>query len=268
VGDHFAGNAHRFAPLLALSAAAAATSTIRLGTIVLANDFRNPAALAKEAATLDVLSNGRFELGLGTGWLQDDYRAAGLPFPPSKDRLERLAETVQICKAYFTQDNVTFQGKHYQVDGLDGFPKPVQQPHPPIMLGGRQPRMLSFAAREANIVSISRVKPSPGQREPSFAENIEWVRQAAGARYASIELHTNTYVELDQNPQAAVERMASRLDMPSDEVLRAPGRLAGSADTIVDQLLCWREQLDVSYFTFSQNVMESMAPVVARLVGT
>jgi probable F420-dependent oxidoreductase len=268
VGDHFAGNARRLAPLPALVAAAAVTSKLRLGTIVLANDFRHPAALAKEAATVDVLSNGRFELGIGTGWLRDDYRVAGLPFGSPGERLERLAETVQICKAFFTQETVTFRGKHYQIEDLASFPRTVQRPHPPIMLGGRQRKMLSFAAREANIVSISRVEPGPGQPPAaSFAENVEWIRQAAGPRYATIELHTNTHVEVDDNQQVAIERMAARLRMSPDEILQAPARLAGSTTAIIEQLLAWRERLDVSYFTVSRQVMDSMAPVVAHLAG-
>ena len=267
VGDHFAGNVDRLAPLPALVAAAAATSSIRLGTIVLANDFRHPAVLAKEAATVDVLSHGRLELGIGTGWLEADYRGAGLAFPPAAERIERLAETVQICKAFFTRDEVSFSGKHYQVLRLRGYPSVVQRPHPPIMLGGRQRRMLSLAAREADIVSISRVAPAAGQLEPTFAENVAWVRDAAGPRFALLELHTNTHVEVDDNQQAAVERMAARLRLAPDAVLETPGRLAGPTTAIVEQLLAWRERFHISYFTFSYQVMDAMAPVVARLAG-
>jgi probable F420-dependent oxidoreductase len=268
VGDHFAGNARRPAPLLALAAVASVTSRIRLATIVLANDFRNPAALAKEAATLDALSNGRFELGLGTGWLKDDYRVAGLPFGSPAERLERLAETVQICKAFFREERVTFHGEHYRIDGLDAFPRPVQKPRPPILLGGRQRHMIALAAREADIVSISRVKPGPGQREPTFAENVAWIQHAAGTRYTAIELHTNVYVEVDYNRQAAIDRLAARLGLPPEQVLLAPGRLAGTPDSIVDQLLGWRERLGVSYFTVGHEALAAMAPVVARLAGT
>src|SRR5437867_2749598 len=152
--DHFG---QQLAPLPALVAAAAVTTRLRLATIVLDNDFRHPAALAKEAATVDVLSNGRLELGLGAGWLQADYAKTGLPFNSAPQRLARLQETVQICKAFFGTegDSVTFAGKYYRVDNLDAVPRAVQQPRPPLMIGGGQQRMLSFAAREADIVSIS-----------------------------------------------------------------------------------------------------------------
>jgi alkanesulfonate monooxygenase SsuD/methylene tetrahydromethanopterin reductase-like flavin-dependent oxidoreductase (luciferase family) len=137
------------------------------------------------------------------------------------------------------------------------------------MLGGRQRRMLTLAAREADIVSVSRVEPAAGQPPAAtFAENVAWIRAAAGPRYASIELHTNAHVEVDDNQQAAVARLATRLRMAPDEVLNAPGRLAGTPTAIVEQLLAWREQLDVSYITVSHGVMESMGPVVARLAGS
>src|SRR5579864_7083747 len=142
--DHF-GN--QLAPLLALVAAAAVTSRIRLATIVLDNDFRHPAVLAKEAATVDVLSEGRLELGLGAGWLQSDYAKTGLAFDSAAQRIARLGEAVQICKRFFCHEQaLTFRGQHYQIDGLETLPRPIQKPRPPIMLGGRQQRMLSLAA--------------------------------------------------------------------------------------------------------------------------
>jgi probable F420-dependent oxidoreductase len=184
----------QLAPLLALVSAAAVTSTLRFGTVVLNNDFRHPAILAKEAATLDVLSNGRLELGLGAGWRLADYQQTGLAFAAPGERLARLAETVQICTAFFTGEAVTFHGKHCQIEGLDAFPKPTQQPHPPIMIGCRQRRMLSLAARQADIVSISMLDPrGPGlPQPPTYAEKVRWVRAAAGFRYGALELHVNT----------------------------------------------------------------------------
>src|SRR5919197_2951414 len=143
----------QLAPLLALMSAAAVTSTLRLGTVVLNNALRHPAILAKEAATVDVLTNGRLELGLGAGWLPADYQQTGLSFAAPGERLARLAETVQICKAFFTEETVTFHGKYYQIEGLDAFPATTQKPHPPIMIGGMRPRLFSLAARHAAIVS-------------------------------------------------------------------------------------------------------------------
>jgi probable F420-dependent oxidoreductase len=175
----------QLAPLPALVAAAAVTSTLRLGTVVLNNALRHPAILAKEAATVDVLSNGRLELGLGAGWLLADYQQTGLSFDAPGERLARLAETGQICKAFFTEASVTLHGKYYQIKGLDAFPRPTQQPHPPIMIGGRQRRLLSLAARQANIVSISMLDPrgSGLPPPPTYAEKVRWVRAAAESRY-------------------------------------------------------------------------------------
>jgi probable F420-dependent oxidoreductase len=152
VQDHFA---NQLGPLPALVAAADVTSGIRLATLVLDNDFRHPAVVAKDAATVDVLSDGRLELGLGAGWLQADYVKAGLSFDPPGQRLAKLAEAVQICKAFFcSEEPISFSGEHYQIQGLDTSPRPVQKPRPKIMVGGRQIRALELAAREAVIVGI------------------------------------------------------------------------------------------------------------------
>jgi probable F420-dependent oxidoreductase len=260
VQDHFG---RQLSPLMALTYAAAITSRIRLGTIVLDNDFRHPASVAKEAATLDVLSSGRLELGLGAGWQQADYDKTGLTFDPPATRLERLTEAVHICKAFFSQDAVTLKGRHYQIQDLDGFPKPVQQPRPPIMIGGRQRRMLSFAAREADIVGISLLDRG------AFADKVAWVREAAGPRFPDeIELHVNvSHLEITDNPRAALERVAERRQVQPDDLLQAPGTLVGSVDSIVEQLHSWRERFGVSYFVANAQFIDAFAPVVAGLSG-
>jgi len=259
VQDHFG---RQLSPLPALTYVAAITSRIRLATIVLDNDFRHPASVAKEAATLDVLSNGRLELGLGAGWLQADYDKTGLIFDRASVRFERLTETVRICKSFFTQDSVTFSGKHYQLDGLDGFPRPVQQPRPPIMIGGRQRRMLSFAAREADIVGISLLDRG------AFADKVGWVREAAGPRFSDIELHVNvSHLEVTDNPRAALERVAERRQVLPEDLLQAPGTLVGSVEDIVEQLHSWRERFGVSYFVANAQFIDAFAPIVARLSG-
>jgi probable F420-dependent oxidoreductase len=261
----------QLAPLLALMSAAAVTSTLRLGTVVLNNDFRHPAILAKEAATVDVLTNGRLELGLGAGWLLADYQQIGLSFDAPGERLARLAETVQICKAFFTEETVTFHGKYYQIEALDAFPTTTQKPHPPIMIGGRQRRMLSLAARQADIVSISMLDPrGPGlPQPPTYAEKVRWVREAAGARYSHIELHVNvSHVEVTAYRQAALAQLAARLQIAPQDVLQSPTTLVGSVDAIVEQLHAWREQCDVSYFIVPSRLMGSLTPVIARAVGT
>ena len=261
----------QLAPLLALVSATAVTSTLRFGTVVLNNDLRHPAILAKAAATVDVLSNGRLELGLGAGWLLADYQQTGLSFAAPGERLARLAETVQICTAFFTEEAVTFYGKHYRIEGLDAFPKPTQPPHPPLMIGGRQQRMLSLAARQADIVSISMLDPrGPGLPTPStYAEKVRWVRAAAGSRYGAIELHVNaSHVEVTDHRQAALARLAARLQIPPEDVLQSPATLVGSVDAIVEQLHAWREQCDVSYVIVPSRLMDALAPVIAKAAGT
>jgi len=178
---------------------------------------------------------------------------------------------VQICKAFFTREAVTFHGKHYQIEGLDAFPKPTQQPHPPIMIGGRQRRMLSLAARQANIVSISMLDPRGPElpMPPTYAEKVRWVRAAAGSRYGDIELHVNaSHVEVTDNRTAALERLAARLQATPQEVLQSPTTLVGSVDAIVEQLHAWREQCDVSYVIVSSRLMDVLAPVIAKVAGT
>jgi probable F420-dependent oxidoreductase len=270
--DHFGS---QLAPLPALVAAAGVTSRLRLATIVLDNDFRHPALVAKEAATVDVLSNGRMELGLGAGWLQSDYDKTGLPYDSPAERIERLAETVQICKALFSPqaDCVTFSGKHYTVRNLEALPHPVQQPGLPIMIGGRQKRMLSLAAREADIVSISLLdQRGPGLPDPpSFAQKVEWVRQAAGARLNDLQIHVNaSLVQVGDVPgsvPAAVEQQAVRRGMTPEQVLDSPATLVGSIDAIVERLQACREQFGVTYYIIQGRSMDAFAPVVARLHG-
>jgi probable F420-dependent oxidoreductase len=270
--DHFG---KQFAPLPALVAAGAVTVRLRLATLVLDNDFRHPAALAKEAATVDVLTSGRLELGLGAGWLQADYDKTGLPFDPPAERFERLRETVQICKMFFAEDAeeaVSFAGKHYRVTQLDASPRPTQKPRPPIMIGGRQRRMLSLAAREADIVGISLLdRRVAGQPEPpTFAQKVEWVRQAAGARFGDLELHINaSIVDVSDNPpDEYIERMSARTGQSPAQVLESPGTLVGSVESIVEQLYARREQYGISYYVVHARFMDAFTPVIARVNGS
>src|SRR5215467_5510705 len=191
--DHFIDEpfGHQFAPLTALATAAAVTTTLRVGSLVICNDYRHPALLAKEVATLDVLSGGRFELGLGAGFSQPEYAAAGFLFDSPGVRVGRLEEAIRILKGVFDAPPFTFAGRFYTVTKLEGFPKPTQQPHPPILVGAGGRRMLSIAAREADIVGIQtatlgtgRLVPDPsGLQADTIAEKIGWIRQEAGARF-------------------------------------------------------------------------------------
>ena len=152
VADHFPRG---LGPFVALATAAAVTDRIRVGAFVFANDFRHPAVLAKEAATLDLLSDGRLEVGIGAGWLRSEYEATGIPFDRAGVRIDRLAEAVSLIKRLWTEDSVTFQGRFYQATDLSILPRPVQAPHPPVMVGGGGQRILSLAARHADIVALN-----------------------------------------------------------------------------------------------------------------
>jgi len=266
--DHFGG---QLSPFGALTAAAAVTSRIRLGTLVLDNDFRNPAFVAQEAATVDLLSDGRLELGLGAGWLQADYDKLGLTFDAPAVRMSRFREAVAIVKAFFTADKaVTFHGEHYHLTDLDASPRAVQRPHPPLLIGGRQKRMLAFAAHEANIVSISMLdRRGPDlPKPPTFSEKVAWVRQAAGPRFGDIEIHANSGgLRVTDDQRGAIAEVAERLKIAPDEVLQTPANLIGSVDAIVEQLQAWRETSALSYVVVPYRSMMDAAPVVARLAG-
>lgn len=264
--DHFG---KQLAPMPSLVAAAAVTSHLRLATLVLDNDFRHPALVAKEAATVDLLSEGRMELGLGAGWLEADYLQTGVPFDPPSVRLARLEEAVQICKALFeTEHTATFHGKHYHIEDLEPWPKPIQKPRPPIMVGGRQRRALSLAAREADIVSISLLdRRGPDLPEPpSFEQKVAWVRGAAGSRIDDLELHVNaSTVAITDHPEPVVEQFAARTGQTMAQALESPATLVGSVDAVVEKIHRLREQYSVSYFVIQARVMDQFAPVLARL---
>ena len=266
--DHFGA---QFGPLPALVAAGAVTTSLRLATMVLDNDFRHPAVVAKDAATVDVLTSGRLELGLGAGWLQSDYAKSGIAYDSASVRMTRLAEAVQIVKACLADSEpVSFVGQHYTIDRLDPLPRPVQQPRPPIMIGGRQRRMLGLAARDADIVGLSLLDPrGPGAPPvPTFAQKVAWVREAAGERFDALELHVNAGVVAigsQGEVSPALEAAAARTGINVDEVRASPGALVGSVDDVVDKLQAQREQYGVSYYVVQTRFMRALAPVVARL---
>jgi|SRR5579863_3546818 len=182
-GRHFS----HFAPIPALTAAAMVTERIRIGTSVLNQDFRHPAVLAREAASLDVLSDGRLELGLGMGWNETEYRQAGIPFDPAPERLRRFSEYVRVVKGVMAPGPFSFAGEFFTIDSMADEPPVRQQPHPPIMIGATRPKMLALAAREADIVSLNMLQaPDPSER--FLTTMVEQVRAAAADRLAGLEL--------------------------------------------------------------------------------
>ncbi len=274
LADHYV---NEFPPIAALMAAADASRTLRIGSIVFDNDFRHPALLAKEVATLDLLSGGRFELGIGAGWHRPEYEQVGLPFESAGVRISRLEEALSIIRQFFTQEAVTFAGRHYTVTDLQAFPRPLQRPHPPIFIGGGGKRMLSLAGREADIVGLHLKVNDDGtvdaseRSEAAIARKVEWVRQAAGERFAALELNLligNVIITEDQQ-QAAEQYIyeRGRSGTTVEQLLASPYLLIGSVEQITERIQRLREQFGISYFVVGSENMESFAPVVARLAG-
>ncbi|HEY7124325.1 MAG TPA: TIGR03621 family F420-dependent LLM class oxidoreductase [Ktedonobacterales bacterium] len=272
LADHYV---NEFPPIAALMAAADAAKTIRVGSFVFDNDFRHPAMLAKEVATLDLLSGGRFEFGIGAGWHPPEYEQAGLPFDSAGVRISRLEEALAIIKQFFTQDAVTFSGAHYRVTNLYAAPKPAQRPYPPIFIGGGGKRLLTLAGREADIIGLHFKVSADGTVSPSehteavLAQKVEWVRQAAGERFEAIEFNLLVGVGIAENRQKAAEqRVRERgLAVTAEQVLASSYLLLGSVEEIVERLHYLRERYGVSYFVVGTEYMEALAPVVARLAG-
>ena len=267
----------QFDAALALALVAQATSTLRIGSFVFANDFRHPALLAKTAATLDVISQGRFELGLGAGWMQSEYERIGLSFDPPRERIDRMVESLQVIKSLFSTDPVTFAGKHYQINGMRGRPSPVQFPHPPILVGGGGKRILSVAAREADIISIlPRGMVAPGSQRidladadvASVARKVTWIREAAAERLPDLEL--NLFIAdmaLSNRQEEGVDRLAHRFALSREQVMQSPHLLAGTIDQMSEQLRETREKYGVSYLVVFDEHLEQFAPVVALLAN-
>jgi len=280
IRDHFAPDyfGDQFAPFAALTAAACATTSLRVGTLVFDNDYRHPVMLAKEAATLDLLSGGRLELGIGAGWLQSEYDQAGMIYDPPGVRIQRLSEAIAVLKGLFAEPPLTFAGAHYTISNLNGFPKPAQRPHPPILIGAGHKRMLMLAGREANIVGIlttsvatGRVIDDPLARMADrVAEQVAWVRAGAGERFAEIELSTVATVIITDQRRARTEqwiRERGWSGVTAEQVWDMPAVLIGSVDQLADDLHRRREQLGFSYYVVSDQSAEAAAPLVARLAG-
>ena len=277
--DHFVPDffGDQYTPLPALMAAAGVTSTLRLGTMVIDNDHRHPLLLAKEVATLDCLSGGRAELGIGAGWLRTEYEQAGLAFDRAGVRIDRLEEAVRVIKGLWADQPLTFTGAHYQIAGIDGVPKPLQRPHPPLLIGGGKERMLRLAGRVADIVGILTSDVSRGTLTSGLAERtpeavmqkIDWIRQAAGARFEQIELSLipTIIVTDDRCGRTAALIQQHGWETPVEAVWQMPSVLIGSIDQIVEDLSARRTQYGFSYYVIADDTMEAFAPVVAKLTG-
>jgi len=272
--DHFGD---QLAPVPAMAAVADATTTLRIGTLVFANDYRHPLLLAKEAATLDLLSDGRLELGVGAGWMRTDYEQSGIEYDPPATRVARFHEAVAVLKGLLAEGPFTFEGRHYAIAGHDGTPSPVHRPHPPIVIGGGGRRMLSVAAQEADIVGVNPdlreglggAETAPNLTPAKTSEKIGWVRDAAGERFDALELNVLVgFCLVTDDPGSIAEAMAPAFGISADEVLHVPYTLVGTLEWMADELVRRREEWGFSYVGFDGDSWEAMAPLVARLAGT
>ena len=273
VPDHFG---EQLAPGPALLSAADATESLRIGALVFDNDFRHPALLAKEAATLDLLSEGRFELGIGAGWMRSEYEQAGIPFDAGATRVARLEEAVPLIRGLWSGAPVSVAGRHYRVAQLAGLPRPEQRPGPPLLIGGGGRRILSLAAREADIVGLVLRSRSDGAgldltdvSSAALDEKVRWVREAAGARFGALELNTLVQaVAVTSDRAHTAERLTRAFGLSADALLDTPYALIGSEPEIEGQLRERRARFGLSYYVVFERDMEAFAPIAARLAGT
>jgi probable F420-dependent oxidoreductase len=274
VMDHFGD---QLSAVPAMTAAAAATSTLRVGSLVFANDYRHPVVLAKDIATVDLLSDGRVEFGIGAGWMTSDYRESGISLDPARVRVDRLEEAIAVYKGLWADGPLSHQGDHYEITALDGRPKPIQRPHPPILIGGGGDRVLAIAAREADLVGINpNMKAgrlsSEAARDataPSVDRKLARVRDVAADRFGAIELNILSFaVAVTDDRAATTELFAGFLDLTPEQIDASPYVLIGSAPEIAEDLRRYRDRWGISYITVLGDVMEPFAPVVAELAGT
>jgi probable F420-dependent oxidoreductase len=274
IPDHYV---NAVMPMVAMMAVADAAPHVRVGSFVFNNDLRHPALLAKEMAALDRYTDGRLELGIGAGWNEEEYTMLGMPFDPPATRVKRLTEAVQILKAFFTQDQVNFQGEYYTVNQMPATPRPTQQPYPPIFIGGGGKQVLSLAAREADNVGIhlkvgTGSRPSVENRLASaYTQKLEWVRAAAEERFDHLELNLLVTILVTDNPAQTAEDLRQKrgwLDLSINDILAMPNILIGSLTEMVQILRQRREQYGFSYITVGEEDATIFADVVGQLVGT
>lgn len=273
VADHLDDS---LAPIPALMAAAAATSTLRVGTMVLANDYRHPVLLAKEAATLDVLTGGRFELGIGAGWMTTDYDAAGIPLERPGLRIDRLAEALSVLRGLWADPPLSFSGEHYQVH-LEGRPTPTTPGGPPIVIGGGGERVLRLAAQAADIVALNvnlkagviDERAFPDGTPASTDRKIAWIRDSAGSRFGDTVLQVRVHLAMvTDDRDGVIDEVAPAFGLTPEEAMATPHALIGSVEEICDQLVERRERWGISYLGLSADQLDAFAPVVAKLAGT
>ena len=271
----------QLAPTPAMAAIAALSDRLRVASFVTNNDLRHPAVLAQELASIDVLSDGRLDVAIGAGWNRPEYEAIGIPFDRTPVRQARLAESIAVLKGCFGPGPFSHAGDHYTITEYDAYPKPVQQPHPPFLIGGGGRRTLELAAREANIVGLApRILPNgaPDPDSVTFAgtaEKIRWVREAAADRFEDLTLNiypSMTGVSVTDRPLAeaaeVAERISGRSGVPisAEAMLESPHIFIGSEDDFVAKFTRLRDELGIS--SIMVGGVDELAGVVERLAGT
>jgi probable F420-dependent oxidoreductase len=271
--DHFD---EQLAPVPALMCAADATSSLRVGALVWDNDYKHPLVLAKELATMDVLSDGRLEIGLGAGWMIADYDASGITYDRAGVRIDRFEEGLAVIKGLMGSETFSYSGRHYTITDHRGTPAPVQRPCPPVLIGGGGKRVLSIAAREADIVGINGTMHAgvvgPDAIATMTSEAVDGkvaiVREAAGDRIADIEMNIRVFmVNVTDDRPRAIEGLANALSVDTSMIEQSPFALIGPPSKIIEDLLERRERWGFSYIIVGAADVESFAPVVAELSG-
>jgi probable F420-dependent oxidoreductase len=272
--DHFG---EELAPLPAMAIATAHTTTLRVGSLVFDNDYKHPAILAKEAATIDLLSDGRLELGIGAGWLKSDYDALGMAYDPPAVRVDRFEEAVQVIKHCFSGEKFSMPGEHYRITDYASWPVPAQKPGPPILIGGGGKRVLGVAGREADIVGINpnlrageiNADAARDSLKEQTDRKLQWVRDAAGARFDDLEIQMRFFVaSITEDRMSMAEALAPAFGVAPEAALESGAALVGSENEVIEQLLRRREQWGLSYVVLGDEQVEAFAPVVAKLAGT
>jgi len=270
----------QWAPMVALAVAAEATTTLRLGTLVLDNDFRHPVILAKEAATMDVVTGGRFEFGLGAGWLRSDYEQSGIAMEPPAVRIAKLAESLEIIRMLWQEGTATFDGSHYSVSHVSASPAPITPGGPPIVIGGGSRRILTLAGQFADTVSIvpslaaGSIGPEVAAESVAhkYTERVRWAKAAAGDRAEQIELQCWTaavHVSATASETASViESLGPRLGLTPEQLRAAPIALVGTTSEIIETLKERRETFGFSDIVVHEGELDALGPVIARLAGT
>ncbi len=285
LADHFTGG-WSIEPMVGLTAAALSTTSLRVQTGVLGNDYRHPVLVHRMAALLDVLSEGRLTLGLGAGWLTSDYAAAGIPYDPPGDRVSRLEEAITILKGLFADGPCSYVGNAYQVHELDGLPKPMQRPHPPLLIGGGGRRMLRLAGKEADIAGINaNLRAGELGRHAvvdlaleRVAEKVAWVHdgaRGAGRDPGAVELEMNHWLvrvtSTRDEADAYLAGIAARYEVDPARLAASPSVLVGTVGQCVDTLLARRDALGFSFLQldagFPPADLGVLAPLVAALAG-